>query len=187
MPGGDWFAGDVLLHGGDREGPVRTLLRKFKSLPHAETGRYIDFLAEATGSGRYTGSDVSTLWMTWDMVREMKSAGMCIGGHTVNHPVLARLPLEGQAAEVAGCKQRIVTETGGPMRFFSYPVGGPTAFNQDTRTCMQTAGVEIAFSYYGTFRRFAPGDAYDMPRVAIERSSTLSDVAALLALPQVFA
>jgi peptidoglycan/xylan/chitin deacetylase (PgdA/CDA1 family) len=187
IPAGGWLIGDVPLKDAERETAVRTLLRKFKSLPHAETGRYIDYLAEVTGSGRFAGGDLSELWMTWEMLREMRSVGMCIGGHTVNHPVLARLPIEGQATEIAECKQRLEAELGGPMQFFSYPVGGPTAFNQDTRTCLHAEGVELAFSYYGGFRRFNDADPYDVPRVAIEQWSTDADLTALLALPQVFA
>ena len=187
IPAGGWFDGDVRIDDPDREHAVRTLLRKYKALPGSETGRYIDFLADATGSGRYRGDGVSELWMTWDMAREMRAAGMCIGGHTVNHPVLARLPAEEQDAEVLGCKKRIEDELREPMRYFSYPVGGPGAFNDDTRRCLQSRGVELAFSYYGTFIRFAAWDAYDVPRVAVEQCTTQGDLAALMALPQLLA
>jgi hypothetical protein len=171
----------------DRERAVRTLLRTYKALPGSETGRYIDFLSEATGSGRYRGGAGPELWMTWDMVREMRAAGMCIGGHTVNHPVLARLPAEEQDAEVLGCKERFEAELGEPMRYFSYPVGGPSAFNEDTRRCLEARGVELAFSYYGSFIRFAGWDSYDVPRVAVEQCTTPGDLAALMALPQLLA
>jgi hypothetical protein len=49
-------------------------------------------------------------------------------------------------------------------------------------------GVEIAFSYRGTYRplrsRFAV-DEYAVPRAAVERETTLTDLGAVLALPNV--
>jgi peptidoglycan/xylan/chitin deacetylase (PgdA/CDA1 family) len=184
---GGWLDGDVVLNGTDREGAIRTLLRKYKSLPGDRTAPYVEYLADATGVGRYAARGVADTWMTWEMLREMRRGGMHIAGHTVNHPVLARLPREGQRTEISGCAARLAAELGEPMRWFSYPVGGPNAFNQDTRDCLREQGVELAFTYYGTFGRFGAWDDYAVPRVAVERYTSLGDLGAVLALPQVFA
>jgi peptidoglycan/xylan/chitin deacetylase (PgdA/CDA1 family) len=127
------------------------------------------------------------MWMTWDMLREMKAGGMWLGGHTVNHPVLARLDRDRQAQEISGCAKRLREELGEPMRWFSYPVGGPDAFNDDTRECLRDAGVETAFSYYGGYRRFDDWDRYDVRRVAVDADVADTRFRAMLALPQAFA
>ena len=185
VPAGPWLAQPVSLGGADREPAIRALLRKYKSLPAAETRPYLDYLANATGCGEFAG-DVNGTWMDWSMIRRMRDAGMFVGGHTVNHPVLARLPREGQRLEVNGCARRLQEELGQPMRWFSYPVGGPDAFNADTRDCMEEAGVEAAFTYYGTFCRPDKWDRHAVPRAAVERYTTLEDLYAVMTLPHVF-
>jgi peptidoglycan/xylan/chitin deacetylase (PgdA/CDA1 family) len=187
VPGGRWFEGTVAFDEPDREAAIRTLLRHYKSLPGDQTAGYVDYLAEATASRRCPAVEASDTWMTWDMVREMRAAGMVIGGHTVNHPILGQLPPERQRDEIAGCGKRIKAELGETMRYFSYPVGGPRAFNRDTRAGLKDEGVEVAFSYYGTLGRFGAWDWYDVPRVAVERYTSRRDFDALVALPQVFA
>ncbi|MBV8610095.1 MAG: polysaccharide deacetylase family protein [Singulisphaera sp.] len=121
------------------------------------------------------------------MLREMKRAGMWIGGHTASHPILARLSRPLQDAEIAECRRRIAAELREPMtRFFSYPNGGPGDFNDDTRSCLADHGVEFAFSYYGGFRRFDDWDPYDIRRVGVEKEMTLDQFRAVTTLPQVF-
>jgi len=123
LPASRWLAGPVPFDGPDREAAVRTCLRAFKSMPAADHAEYLEYLAGATSSGRCPDGPGATLWMTWEMLREMRSTGMTIGGHTVNHPVLARLPQPAQRDEIVACGRRLAEELGEPMRYFSYPVG----------------------------------------------------------------
>ena len=187
VAGGEWLDEDVQWDEPDREGAIRTLLRRYKTLSGADTARYVEFLADATGSGRYRAGRGSDVWMGWEMLREMVSNGMFVGGHTVNHPVLARLGAREQDDEIAGCAERIRVELGVPMRWFSYPVGGRDSFNNDTRESLARHGVELAFSYYGTLGRLDRLDRFDVPRVAVESDTTRGDFGAMLALPRVYA
>jgi peptidoglycan/xylan/chitin deacetylase (PgdA/CDA1 family) len=120
------------------------------------------------------------------MIREMRKTGMAIGGHTVNHSILAQMSREQQCLEIERCGQRFAEELNEPMRYFSYPVGGLRAFNDDTRSCLRESGVQFAFSYYGGYRRFQDWDDYDIRRIAVE-SDTSSDLfRAMTTVPQVF-
>jgi peptidoglycan/xylan/chitin deacetylase (PgdA/CDA1 family) len=172
--------------GADRESAVRRLISKYVRLPSAQTDEFLDEVGRATGTGRYRGTETQDMWMDWDMLREMKAAGMWIGGHTVTHPVLARASREQQFAEISGCDARIRAELGGPMTVFSYPIGAPDAFNGDTRACLQEAGVQYAYSYYGGFQASGAWDPYDLKRMPIEPYVSLDEVAAAIALPQMF-
>ena len=122
--------------------------------------------------------------MNWDMVREMRSAGMSIGGHTVNHPVLAQTPLHEQSLEIDGCLRRLGEELGERTISFSYPVGQLDSFNPETRQCLKTAGVQFAFSYSGGYQRFDQWDAYNIRRVAIEPYITRDWFRSIVSLPQ---
>jgi peptidoglycan/xylan/chitin deacetylase (PgdA/CDA1 family) len=106
--------------------------------------------------------------MTWDMARELHAAGMSIGGHTVTHPVLARLPAERQREEIEGCARRLREELGVAMRWFAYPVGARDTFTPLTQRLLRDCGVELAFSYYGGFARPSRWNPLDVPRVHVD-------------------
>ena len=184
LPG--WIPGELTFDEPDREQAVRALLVAYKAMAAESTDRFVAAIAEATGSGRPGPGHAGKLWMTWDMVREMKKSGMVIAGHTLSHVVLARSSRKRQQEEISGCAARLSAELGDPMRHFSYPVGSRTSFDAVTVACLREAGVRFAFSYYGGFRRFSDWDDYDIRRVAIETYLTRDWARSLAALPQVF-
>jgi peptidoglycan/xylan/chitin deacetylase (PgdA/CDA1 family) len=156
-------------------------------MPAEATAAYLDDIADASGTGRYDSQEGGHLWMTWDMLREMKAGGMTIGGHTVNHPVLARAPRQAQRQEIEECSRRLATELGEPMRCFSYPVGGAGAFDAVTRACLREVGVQYAFSYYAGYRRFEDWDDYDIRRVPVESNQTSDRFRSVVVSPRLFA
>ncbi|HKE49581.1 MAG TPA: polysaccharide deacetylase family protein [Rhodanobacteraceae bacterium] len=170
-----------------REHTLRSLLRVYKALPQERTDDYLAAIADATGSGRHPPQGAESFWMNWDMLRAMSGAGMTIGGHTVNHPVLARMDKISQQQEIKICVDRLKTELGRPVRSFSYPVGAANCFNQDTRDCLREVGVDFAFTYYGGYSRPSGWDRYDIPRVAIEPYIDASWFRAIAQFPEVFA
>jgi len=171
----------------DRERAVRTLLRAYKRMPGERTAAYLDAVAQATGSGRCDAEAGRRLWMNWDMLRAMHAAGMTIGGHTISHPILARESAQRQREEILGCGERLATEIGQPMRYFSYPVGGLSTFDNVTRSTLRDAGVRYAFSYYGGVRRFDGWDDYDVRRVPVEVDTSCESFRSIISVPTLFA
>jgi peptidoglycan/xylan/chitin deacetylase (PgdA/CDA1 family) len=183
----EWLPASLLTGPQYREATIRALLKRYKSLEGARCADFLTWLGKATGSGRCPSQDARQAWMTWDMVREMRDAGMVFGGHTVNHPVLARLSPDQQAAEIAGVGARLQTELGEKMRWFAYPVGGPDAFTEDTKQALQAAGVELAFSYYGGFNRAGQAwDRFNILRVPIEAAYDGARFRAGVCMPSLF-
>jgi peptidoglycan/xylan/chitin deacetylase (PgdA/CDA1 family)/CelD/BcsL family acetyltransferase involved in cellulose biosynthesis len=170
----------------DRERAVRALLRIYKSIPSRDTGAYLETLSRTTGSGRYGSGGIESLWMTWDMLREMQAKGMVIGGHTVDHTILARMDPATQRSQIAGCAMRLHAELGTVMDSFSYPVGQRHDFNQATRNCLKECGVKYAFSYYGGIRSAADWDQYDIRRIAVESDISFDQFRAITLLPGIF-
>jgi peptidoglycan/xylan/chitin deacetylase (PgdA/CDA1 family) len=187
IPGGEWLDGPLCLAEPDRTRTVKALTSTYKRLPGAKTADFMDFLGEATGSGRCGAEEARALWMSWDMVREISAGGMWIGGHTATHPVLARLPLERQREEVATCLSAIRRKAGVEPAHFSYPVGLPDSFDKNTRACLRDNGIELAFSLHGGYATHGGMDPYNVPRTTVSATNDHSFFLAQTTLPQVFA
>jgi len=125
----------------------------------------------------------------WSALRNslLLAAGMTVGGHTVSHPILARLDEDAQRAEVVACRARLEAELGIPMRWFSYPNGDGGSFDARTRAIVAEAGAELAFAFHAGFvRRSDAWDPYALPRIAVGPRTAGAAFAATVTLPQVF-
>lgn len=173
---------------GDREDEtIAELVAAYKRLAGTQCEPFLERLAQDTGSGRCPAEQAQDQWMTWEMVREMLGAGMSVGGHTVSHPILARVSVEEQGREIADCAERIEQETGTRMRWFAYPVGSTDAFTADTKRLLADSGAELAFSFYGGRARQEGFDPYDVPRVHIGPEHDRKLVWAMVHAPVAFA
>jgi len=171
----------------DRTRALRMLLERYYRLPGSQTRPFLLAVADATGSGLPPAELSRDLWLTWDMVREMRASGMSIGAHTVTHPVLSRLGLEEQESELLESRLRLEAETGQPVTALSFPVGRRDTFNQDTREALSRAQYDYAFSFYGGYIPPGRWDRFNLPRTAVESTTTLAEFKAFCALPQIFA
>lgn len=183
----DGCEGELQFDAPIRAQAVATLLRHYKRLPPARTEPFLDALAAACGRPRCPPELGRDMWMTWDMLREMRDAGMVIGAHTVTHPVLANLEPERQRWEILESCHRLQSELGRPAEVFSYPLGGLHRFNEATLACLRDSHIRYAASYYGGYRRFDDWQDYDIRRVAIESDLSRDDFRCLIGMPSLFA
>ncbi|WP_437185222.1 polysaccharide deacetylase family protein [Planctomicrobium sp. SH668] len=171
----------------EHEVAIQRCLRTFKSIPSSETEEFLETLASVTGSERCSREVTESIWMTWDMIRELDANKMDLGGHTVTHPVLAYSDPVEQEWEINQSKRRIETEIGHPITAFSYPVGQPDSFNEITKTLLEKAGYLWGFSFSGGFTRRGPHDPYDLPRVAVSPHISRELFQSTAKLPWIFA
>jgi peptidoglycan/xylan/chitin deacetylase (PgdA/CDA1 family) len=184
IPAGPWLAGPLELDPARPEAALVQLNQVYCRLSPASRDAYLDFLGEATGRGRCGAEPARDLWMTWEMVRQLRAAGMTLGGHTHEHVRLSEQLPERQRDELETCLRRIEEEAGVRPGAVSYPYGSPESFDQTTRACLEQAGVRHTFSYYGGYRRFGDWDPYDIPRIAVERYISLPRFRAIVACPR---
>ena len=67
----------------------------------------------------------TNLMMDDAQVKAMSDAGVDIGGHTVNHPILARIEADVAEQEIVTNRDEITALTGRPPLCFAYPNGKP--------------------------------------------------------------
>ena len=181
----DWLSSPVSFAGQDRAQGFRKLLSVYRTAGSELIDEYLDFLADALGTGRCPASMAADQWMTWDMLREMHAAGMTFGGHTVNHPILANTTADQQDWEVGECRRRLSDELGGPIDAFSYPNGKRSDFNEFTRAALRSHDYRWAFGFFGGYCPPGHADHFALCRTAIESDVDLSQFRAISTLPQI--
>ena len=143
----------------DRRGLIDRLLPAIKHLPLAERRAAAHRVTLSCGV-----SPSAALMMTSAQVQGLHRAGMQIGAHTVNHPILAVLDEQEAHAEIAQSKQRLESLIDKQVTLFAYPNGRPakdySASNVDTvRRCGFDAAVSTG---WGAAR--SSSDLYQLPR-----------------------
>ncbi len=104
------------------------------------------------------------LMMEPEHVRALARAGMEIGGHTVTHPILARVDLDRARNEIVDNRDALALIAGQPMRLFAYPNGVPGKdYAPEHVALVREAGYHAAVSTsHGAARRGC--DIYQLPR-----------------------
>jgi peptidoglycan/xylan/chitin deacetylase (PgdA/CDA1 family) len=155
------FGFDVLPLTGieERRRAIDVLLASLKYLPMQERQRRVDELSAAA-----TIALPSDLMMTSDQVRRLHASGMEVGGHTVSHPILARLDPEGAQKEILEGKRRLEGITGAPVRLFAYPNGKPGHdYGREHVAMVKELGFDAAVSTaWGVAH--AASDLFQLPR-----------------------
>jgi hypothetical protein len=104
------------------------------------------------------------LMMTSNQIRALHACGMEIGGHTVNHPILARTEDSVASAEIANGKEMLEGIIRAPVRIFAYPNGKPERdYMRQHPEMVKHLGFDAAVSTaHGTAT--PGGDVYQLPR-----------------------
>ena len=110
-------------------------------LTYDELTRMADRLQADTAAPIRLPDDALTA--TWDMLREMRRAGMTIGSHTRRHVRLTNEDRAVQKREIAGSRERLERELGEPVVHFAYPDGD---FNSATVRLLASAGYRWAYT-----------------------------------------
>lgn len=80
-------------------------------------------------------------------LRRLAEAGIDVGGHTVNHPILAKLPEDEARREIADGADWLARVVGRRPVSFAYPNGRPGRdFNTSHMRIAREAGFELAVS-----------------------------------------
>lgn len=87
------------------------------------------------------------LMMSTGQLRALRRAGMTVGAHTVNHPILRTLPDDVAEAEIADSRSWLEAQLDAPVRLFAYPNGRPDVDFDDRHAAMvRRLGFDAAVS-----------------------------------------
>jgi peptidoglycan/xylan/chitin deacetylase (PgdA/CDA1 family) len=104
------------------------------------------------------------LMMTAEQVRALRVAGMQIGAHTVNHPILQTLTDEAARTEIAGGRRQLEGIVDAPVKLFAYPNGklGQDYGARDAALA-RDSGFDAAFTTHAGHST-ASTDPFQLPR-----------------------
>jgi peptidoglycan/xylan/chitin deacetylase (PgdA/CDA1 family) len=152
----------------DRRATIATLLSELKY--RDRTRREHDVAAIAEMAGVTLPTD---LMMKPEQVRTLYAAGMEIGGHTVNHPILARTEADEARREIQHGREQLEALLGESVTSFAYPNGRPGQdYTHEHVQIVRDCGFTNAVS---TSRGTADSssDLFQLPRISVwDRSSS---------------
>ena len=104
------------------------------------------------------------LMMTSDQICQMRQAGMEIGAHTVNHPILASTKYELAQQEIADGKDYLEDLLNEKIKIFAYPNGKPNKdYHAENVRMVRSLGFDAAVSTtWGTATSYS--DIFQLPR-----------------------
>jgi len=106
------------------------------------------------------------LMMSADDVRALSETGMAIGGHTVDHPILAKADTDEAFEQIVANRETLGELTGKPPTMFAYPNGKPGKdYRAEHVRMVCDAGYDFAVST-ATGSAIARHDRYQLPRVS---------------------
>jgi peptidoglycan/xylan/chitin deacetylase (PgdA/CDA1 family) len=103
-------------------------------------------------------------------LRELADAGMCIGAHTLSHPVLSLADADLAWVEISEGRRRIEQASGSRVWSLAYPFGGASCVSAREFELAARAGYQCAFLNVGG------GFGAEMPRFAIPRVHVTGDM-----------
>jgi peptidoglycan/xylan/chitin deacetylase (PgdA/CDA1 family) len=134
------------------------IIRQIKHLPPAQRAEHTAFLA---AQSQNLPDD---LMMTTGQLKQLHQSGMEIGGHTVNHPILAKLDNETARKEIEENKTFLEKLLNTSLRFFAYPNGKPNSdYLQQQVTIVKQLGYQAALSTQWSVADHG-SDSWQLPR-----------------------
>jgi len=168
-----------------RRRAVTETLAAMKLVPEAIRLAALDELHSASGVG--DGAEGSGA-LSWRQIAEMRASGLVtFGSHTVTHPILSQLDESQIRAELLQSRSALLERALGDTDILAYPVGGREAYDERVVRIARECGYRLGLSYTPGVSPFPFQDPFSVSRLHVERYTTRSRFAAMLALPEVFA
>ncbi|MFT4517660.1 MAG: peptidoglycan/xylan/chitin deacetylase (PgdA/CDA1 family) [Halioglobus sp.] len=142
----------------DRFNSAEAIIRSIKHRDPELRGRLVEDIEKRVGELP------SDLMLTDTQLQSLASAGVTIGAHTVNHPILASVSDHIAESEIAKSKEQLESLLQKDVEVFAYPNGTPgTDYRVEHRDMVERLGFKAAVStHWGVST--ALSDRYQLPR-----------------------
>jgi peptidoglycan/xylan/chitin deacetylase (PgdA/CDA1 family) len=146
-----------------------------KTLDQAARGRAVAELVERLEPEG--ASDHRRLFLDWDGARELLRRGFEIGGHSMDHAILARESPAAQLEDLVESRRRLEAELDVAIEVLAYPNGGRADYDAATVDAARRAGYSHGLTARsGWNSRATP--LFEIRRVVLEPQRTFADIGA---------
>lgn len=155
---------------------IDRILSQVKTLPLVEREAKVARLQERLECGALPDD----LMMSSEQVRTLFAAGMEIGAHTAQHPILAGMAAAEVRQEIQAGREFLETLLGAPVRLFAYPNGKPGVdYLPEQRNLVEEMGFVAAVSTQRGVT-WQHSDRFQLPRFTPWQSDLRYFIPALL-------
>lgn len=159
----------------EKQAAIGTLISAMKYLPFEQRLQAVQALAQEAGVEPPTD-----LMMSRAQLRALRDRGMSLGGHTVSHPILARLAADDARREIEQGKAALQDMIDREVMLFAYPNGKPGEdFGEEHVHMARAAGFRAAVTT-GWGAAHGGTDPFRLPRFTPWDRGRLRFVARLL-------
>jgi peptidoglycan/xylan/chitin deacetylase (PgdA/CDA1 family) len=150
----------------DRVRMAHTVRQACKEMDSEALEQYLCLLRSEVPSARMDLYDELLAFMSWDEVRTLNSQGFAIASHTVNHPILSRIPDAELRRELSKSKQRIEDEIGVPCHWLVYPNGQKPDYSPEVFRRAREVGYKMGFTARGGYGRLG-SELFEIDRIGV--------------------
>ncbi|SEA83545.1 Polysaccharide deacetylase [Oribacterium sp. KHPX15] len=155
---------------------VHSELKKMTSIQRSRAFSDLENIFHVTTNRDYCRS------LSKVQLRELsKSPLITIGGHTINHPSLARENMDTQEYEIRESKTQIEDIIGKSISVFSYPFGQKTDFDDTTIEIAHKCGYQRVYAAFSGYTKREYIDGY-IPRINIGQEKNMKQTVRRLRL-----
>jgi len=152
-----------LTTSGSREQAFQEICKSLKEMPEQPRNHKVDELITSLDV-KVDDSELPQM-LTWEQVKEMSDNGITFGAHTLSHPVLTKIPLEDARKEIAESKRVLEEKIQKPVKYFAYPYGTETDFNEDIKNIVRDSGYTCALTFMDGYNN-QNSDLFTLKRMA---------------------
>jgi peptidoglycan/xylan/chitin deacetylase (PgdA/CDA1 family) len=129
-----------LRHAAQRRAIAHEIISRLETIPEERKNKLVeDTICE---SGVEISDELAEeTMMTWQDICTLHKEGICFGAHSVSHPILTNMPIEGAVSEIRESKSQIEKRVGQTVDFFAYPNG---EFNDAIAKTVEDSGFSAA-------------------------------------------
>lgn len=104
--------------------------------------------------------------MSWKQIKEISNDVIEIGAHTINHPILTKVPINVAKEEIETSKIEIETILNKKIDLFAFPNGMKNDYNDELCSIVQNSGYNAAFTVEWGLN-YSSDDLYLLKRIPI--------------------
>ncbi|TKB46624.1 polysaccharide deacetylase family protein [Thalassotalea mangrovi] len=152
---------------------IRIMLRFMKQNHRLSMAEKLAILRKASGYQDNELTISESLFMNWDMLREVLSNGISIGSQTCSHQILSHLNEAQQEQEIVESKRRLEQQLDTVISAFAYPVGGENSYNEITTNLLRKSGYQLAFTFLHKLGANLLANRFELPRFSVDNHCTV--------------